>query len=291
MKLALGTVQFGLNYGISNSDGQTAFDEVARILGVAAAGGVAVLDTAAAYGQSEEVLGRALSARTDFRLVTKLPSVGGSHIGAKQLATAQSNFEQSLVRLGRSAVYGLLLHRADDLLLEGGEELYHLLLGLKQAGLVKKIGVSAYAPEQIDGLLDRFPLDLVQVPLNVFDQRHLSRLPVWKSRGMEIHTRSAFLQGLLLMELEAVPTWLTAAITPLRKYRRSIAEWNQTPLQAALAFVKGVETVDQVVVGVTSVEQLKEVLSAYHSAGDGPDFRAHSLDDLNILDPSRWKQL
>lgn len=290
MKLALGTVQFGLSYGISNVAGQTPYDEVVRILEVAEAGGVRLLDTAAAYGESEAVLGKSVASSQRFQIITKLPGLGPERTEAEQLAAAGTCFERSLARLGCSSVYGLLLHRADDLLQKGGEALYRFLSRLKEAGRVEKFGVSVYSPEQLERLLTRFPVDLVQVPLNVFDQRHLSQFDHLKRLGVEIHVRSAFLQGLLLMTPEEVPPSLSSAVPHLRRYREAIGAWGLTPLQAALAFVRQIESVDQIVVGVACAQQLREILGAYHSPPmPGRDFGGLAVQELKILDPREWK--
>src|SRR5205085_51237 len=164
MKLGLGTVQFGLDYGISNATGRPAEAEVQTILSGAAAAGVRILDTATAYGESEAVLGRLTRPDDEFRIVTKIPRV-------TSIEAIADTFAQSLQRLQRSSVYGLLLHDADDLLSAHGDRVFAQLRKLQQEGRTQKIGVSTYTPEQVDSLLPRYEFDLIQVPLNLFDQR------------------------------------------------------------------------------------------------------------------------
>ncbi len=174
MNLGLGSVQFGLDYGIANATGRTPAPEVAAILALAAERGVKVLDTAPSYGDSEAVVGRALPADQDFRIISKTRYFRLAKIGREEVATLDSDFRASLERLGVERLYGLLLHHCDDLLAPGGERLWAAMAALKDRGLVAKIGVSVYTKRQIEAVLERFTIDLVQLPLNVLDQR-LSR--------------------------------------------------------------------------------------------------------------------
>ena len=148
-KLCLGTVQFGLPYGITNQAGQVPEVEVSRILDLATASGIELLDTAQAYGTSEMVLGRCWPKGAPRRLISKLPA-----------GTGQESWEESLVasleRLQTPQLDGFLLHRASDLLASEGKALMDWLEGLRERGLVERIGVSIYVASELDGLpLDR----------------------------------------------------------------------------------------------------------------------------------------
>src|SRR5262249_17350751 len=157
------------------------------------------IDTAPLYGGSEESLGRALRAGDAFAIVTKTPWFGPGGVPANAEALT-SAFQASLDRLRQERVYGLLVHRASDLLGPEGDDLFEAMRRLKQLGRVAKIGVSIYDARELEGVLARHQPDLVQLPLNVLDQRLLAggQITRLKSAGVEIHARSAFLQGLLL---------------------------------------------------------------------------------------------
>ena len=170
MKLGIGSVQFGLDYGISNRSGATPPSDVQLILDRAGAAGVRIIDTAPLYGTAEEVLGKCLPHSHRFDIVTKTPSFTDIPESAR-VGHLKRVFERSLTRLGTNRVYGLLMHHADDLLKPGGEALYEAMTALKHAGKVARIGASIYEPEQVDRLLERFAIDLIQVPVNVLDQR------------------------------------------------------------------------------------------------------------------------
>ena len=127
LKIGIGTVQFGLNYGISNSSGKTEREEVKQILEYASFHGVTILDTASAYGDSESVIGQECPESSCFSIVTKLPAFTNDVISKDDVASAKDILNRSLTKLSRNSVYGLLLHQASDLLKKGGSDLYEQL--------------------------------------------------------------------------------------------------------------------------------------------------------------------
>ncbi|MFL6622356.1 MAG: aldo/keto reductase [Sulfurifustaceae bacterium] len=288
MKLGLGTVQFGQQYGVSNSQGKTSPEEVARILRLAEKIGVSVLDTAPLYGDSEAVLGACLPWGHAFHLVTKTPQFAGFDVGDVAAAVDHS-FRASLQRLRQPTVYGLLVHNAADLLSANGDAIFSALEALRSDGRVTKIGVSAYSPQEIEDVLARYPVDLVQIPVNVFDQRlirsgHLGRL---KSRGVEVHARSIFLQGLLLLQPDALASYFSGVRAHLGRYREAVHALGMTPLQGALAFVAAIPEVDVMVCGVTREADLAEIHGALR-ADLKVDFGEFAIDAPEIVEPRRW---
>lgn len=282
MRLGLGTAQFGLDYGISNAGGKTPREEVARILDCAERGDIDLLDTASLYGDSEAAIGAAIEPGRPFRIVTKTP--GGD------AAAMHRGFEQSLARLRRGCLYGLLVHAPGDLLKPGGDLLWREMTALRDAGLVEKIGFSAYTGDELDALLARFRPDLVQVPLNALDQRLLQdgRLAGLKHLGVEVHARSVFLQGLLLMGMDRVPADLRGS-RELAAYADFLARNGISRLQGALQFIRGVDLVDVALVGVTSHEQLQECIGVFEHPPAAPsDYAALASRDDILLNPSKW---
>ena len=166
MKIALGTVQFGLEYGVANTKGRVPEETAQDILSLARELGVDTLDTAAAYGTSEEVLGR--TGVDAFKVISKVPP-GTEHI-EKPANWVKRCIDQSLSNLRCDSLYGLLLHRPLDLLQSNGRELYDALVDIKRQGLAKKIGISVYGPDDLDKLAT-FDFDLVQAPMNILDRR------------------------------------------------------------------------------------------------------------------------
>lgn len=290
MKLGLGTVQFGMDYGVSNRQGRTPPQEVGRILAYAAEHGVRVLDTAAIYGESEEVLGGLLPKWHRFDIVTKLPSLL-SEDGRFDAPAADRMLADSLTRLRQPSVYGLLLHRPNDLLSPAGDEVMAWLLRCREGGLAEKIGVSVYAEDDVDGLSARYPIQLVQAPVNIFDQRLVrsGALRRCRERGAEVHARSVFLQGLLLMESDELPAYFRPYAHQIEGYRRYVRINGLAPLEAALAYVNELEEVDAFVCGVNDCTQLLQLVSAVLGEGRGLDFASFAVNDPALLNPARWQ--
>jgi len=284
-QLCLGTVQFGLPYGITNQSGQVDEVEVGRILDLAAASGISLLDTAQAYGTAEAVLGHCWPTDAPRRLISKLPAGAPRQSWEESLIT-------SLQRLQAPKLEGFLLHRALDLLAPDGAALLDWLEGLRDRGLVARIGVSIYDASELEGLpLDR--LQLVQLPLSVYDQRLIRDGTVDRLQdlGIAVHVRSVLLQGLLLQSPHHWPDHLSPA------FRVHHARWLEhlhqeglSPLAGALGFVHACEGVEAVLVGVVAVQELAQVLQAWSQAEASPPeaLLDWAWDNAVDLDPRRW---
>ncbi len=283
-RLGLGTVQFGQAYGVSNARGRVPQDEVGAILRRAAQAGLRTLDTAAGYGEAEAVLGALEDATRPFRLVTKTIALKNG------LDAVLARARQSAATLKRKPVDLLLVHAAGDLAGPGGDALWRALLGLRDEGLFRGIGISAYVADDPVALARRFRPDAMQVPFSLLDQRLLENgaLAALKSLDIEIHVRSVFLQGLLFLPPDKLPAKLQSAAPYLRAVRRRIAEAGATPLAAALAFVLGRPEVDVALVGVTAPGELEDILAAAALPAPGIDWSACALDDEVVLTPSLW---
>jgi aryl-alcohol dehydrogenase-like predicted oxidoreductase len=290
-KLGLGTAQFGFDYGVSNAAGKTVPAEVRRILALADAQGIGTLDTAPGYGDSETVLGECIEATQRFDIVTKTPAFDATVIGPDHAAELIGAFERSLATLRRPAVYGLLIHSATDLLRPGGELLIEAMTGLKARGLVRKIGVSVYNAKQIDAILERYVVDLVQAPVSLLDQRLLAsgHLAALGKSGVEVHVRSVFLQGLLLMAPSELPAYFASVKGHLAAYREFLRGAGLSPVHAALGFALSRPEIDRVIVGVNSLQQLQEIASTPSLRAEAPELRRFALDDPAIVDPSLWR--
>lgn len=293
MKLGLGTAQFGLNYGISNAIGVTISEEVKRILEFAYQKGIALLDTAPAYGTSEETLGNSLQDSHGFLIVTKTPTYRKGRIDNSDGQYLRETFQTSLNRLKQSSLYCLLIHHADDLFLPNGNILWEAMEELKAAGVVKKIGVSVYSPQQIEKILARYSPDVIQAPVNVLDQRLIKAgyLAILKKQGIEIHSRSVFLQGLLLMTVEEMPDYFNPFKPILERYRQSLKEKWISPLKAALGFVYRLPDIDYVLVGVNNKHHLEEIIALVSNIDplERLDFSEFATDDERLINPSLWK--
>lgn len=283
MKLGLGTAQFGLDYGISNIAGMTTSEEVRRILDAAKEGGIKCLDTAPSYGPCEEILGRVQDNDDAFDIVTKTPP------GADG-CSARSSLERSLVRLGKNAVYGLLVHHAADLTAPGGRFLAASLMHARDRGLVRKIGFSVYDQQEAEEAMAVLQPDLVQLPLNVFDQRAVRNglLENLLGREVEVHIRSIFLQGLLLMEASRIPGYFRPVLPKIRAYLDFLNECGLTPVQGAFAFARQLDFDGIVLVGVNNAAQLRQNMTDFHTAPEKIDFTRFAIDAPDFVNPARW---
>lgn len=290
-KLGLGTAQFGLAYGVTNARGQIPTAEAAAIVAAAVAAGINLFDTAAAYGESEAVLGQALGPCTEVEVVSKLPPIVSDGIGDTEIMAWRTAVERSLARLRRPALYALLLHRPDDLRKPGVERLGRFLEELKRAGTTAKIGVSAYDRPQIELAMDRIPLDLVQVPVNLLDQRLLldGTLERLNGRGIEVHARSAFLQGALLADPDSLPAHFAPHRDRLRAVGHAAERAGLPRLALCLRFALAQPAIDRVIVGVTGMAELQQILAAATAATPLPDvLHVLASDDERLVNPALW---
>jgi aryl-alcohol dehydrogenase-like predicted oxidoreductase len=284
-RIALGTVQFGLPYGIANKVGQVERTAAASILTDARAAGIDTLDTAIAYGQSEQVLGEI--GVSGWRIVTKLPPLPDGVPDITRWVDEQ--VAGSMQRLGVSTLYGLLLHRARDLTGPRGTTLYGALRALRERAAIAKLGVSIYDPDELDALPRELRVDLVQAPFNVIDRRIESS--GWLARlaaaGVEVHVRSVFLQGLLLMDRAALPGYFETWRERWDSWHGWLARERLSALSSCLAFALSRAAIARVVVGVDSPQQLQGILLEADRAAIEPPAMLSSNDPA-LVNPSRW---
>lgn len=272
-KIALGTVQFGIDYGISNNTGKTPFDEVNKILDIARNYGINTIDTAHAYGESETVLGKCNIEK--FKVITKF-------INIKDEKALNEQFELSLQRLKVEKVYGFLAHRPMDFC--ENPKLWDSLIELKEKNIIDKIGCSFNTIQEVNELKEKGIIpDIIQVPYNFFDQRFEKTMIEWKSNyNTEIHTRSTYLQGLLLMDVNK----LSAFFDPIKEYLIDIELKDRGSY--FLNYVINQPFIDKIVLGVNTAEQLFENLN--YNFSSNLDFKKiHSTLPDDIIIPSKWK--
>lgn len=281
-KLGLGTVQFGLNYGVSNVRGQVTPEKAEEMLALAADGGISLLDTAAAYGNSEAVLGASAQARK-FQVATKTLTLKQGLLGVIERA-------RESVRILRRKPELLLVHSAGDLNGPDGPALWSALLDLRDQGLFGAIGISAYAGDNPAALAERYRPAAMQIPVSLLDQRLVAdgTLDRLKALDVEVHVRSIFLQGLLFLLPDAIPSKLAAAAPRLEQIRQIIREAGSTPLAAALAFVLQQPAIDKVIVGATDPAELHEIIAASRQTVPVIPWPTCAVKDLLVLTPSLW---
>lgn len=273
-KIGLGTVQFGLNYGISNTMGKTDTTEVGRILEIARMNGINTIDTASGYGDSEKILG--IFDVKEFHIVSKYkPPVEGFSI--------KNQLNNSLNQLGIKALYGYLAHRPMDLLQH--REQWEEMLLFKEMKLVEKIGFSCNEPAELELLLEKnYIPDIIQVPYNYFDKRFEPYFLQLKSRNVEIHTRSSFLQGLFFIPADTLHPYFNR-VKPLIWELQ--CKFGDNLSGILLSHCLKNSSIDKVIIGVNNATQLNENLRAGYEKEILPDLN-ESIPD-NIVMPSLWK--
>lgn len=294
-ELCLGTVQFGMKYGINNQIGrQPTRDESFGMLDYALDHGIDTIDTACAYGDAEEIIGnylRVCGKKHKLKVISKLrPNViDGSKLVEKIVVEECRN---SLHRLSVEQLDGYLLHTPEYIY---QEEVVTALVGLKKEGYVKNIGVSIYDLKEGYAAIDTGVVDYIQLPYSILDQRGIKEgfITAAKSAGIKIFTRSAFLQGLFMMEPGSVPKHLQKAVPYLEKIEKILDQYEADKISAILQFVKQEKQIDYLVFGVEKREQLEEDIRKAGRADVPKECLKQLKKEINnvaqaIIFPSLW---
>jgi aryl-alcohol dehydrogenase-like predicted oxidoreductase len=285
-KLIIGGAQFGMLYGVSNSSGVFTDDQMAQMIAMAKSSNIKMIDTAYAYGDSESRLGKLNL--DGCQLITKLPKFDSSH-EARSFVDYYLN--ASLDRLNLKYIYGYLVHHSNDLLSDSGPLIYERLRFWQEAGKVKKIGISIHDFSVAKQIINRYSLDIVQMPFNVLDRRAIKDgfLQFLKVKGIEVHARSIFLQGLLLMSNENRPNYFMRWRSLLEEWQDWLKVRKLNATDACLQFVLRYPEVDNLVVGFDSLNQFSQINSQINDLSCDGDFFIKYSEDLDLINPSYWK--
>lgn len=275
MDLILGTAQFGMDYGVTNSSGMCSLTSIDDILNLAYSCGITKLDTAISYGKSEQNLGMVGVER--FNVDSKVPYLANYKTG--DLARLCSD---SLKRLGLTSLDTLYLHDQRNV---KNSEILSELASLKSLHHINNSGVSFYSPEVLDSNLENF--DFVQCQGNAFDQRYVSYL----NKNYSINLRSIFLQGLLLVHLDDLPSFLYPYKELFLAWEKYCSRYEKTKLEMSLYNVIN-HGIDGYVIGASSVDEFEQIILARDSANKMSDIPLFSYHDVNeyVVDPRRWER-
>ena len=289
-KLALGTAQFGMDYGIGSSPGKVNISEVKKILEYAKLTNIDMLDTASAYGKSEKILGE-LNV-DEFKVVTKTRHFNIPKITDDALNLLNRDFEKSLKDLKLDSIYGLLIHHADDLMKPGASKIIEFIHNLKKTNKIRKIGVSIYENKHLSFVLENFDIDLVQLPLNIFDRRLIDNgmLKLLSQKGLEVHARSIFLQGLILMGDSSRPRKFDRWDSLWKSWSEWLNDYKISPLEASIRYAMSFSEISKVLVGIDSINQLIEIVDAASGVLPPIPNDLYTNDSL-LLNPSNWNQI
>ncbi|MFX0047392.1 MAG: aldo/keto reductase [Candidatus Hermodarchaeota archaeon] len=261
-KITLGTAQLGLEYGIANAIGKPDFATSIKILTYAWNKGINSFDTAPVYGDSENIIGSfALNRNIDPFIITKLPA-----INTKQEISFESIYNQikqhvkislSNLKINKIPIY--LVHNTSDMFIKHGL-VFECLNQIKQEGLIEKYGISAYTPEEVKESLTFKEIDVIQVPINLFDQRLIisNLLKTLKNHNYIVLARSIYLQGLFFLDPNNLPLNMNMAEIPLKKLRALAKEYDTKISEMAFSFVRDLPEITSLVIGAENLEQIDE---------------------------------
>ncbi|HQF37067.1 MAG: aldo/keto reductase [Candidatus Methanofastidiosum sp.] len=284
-KIILGTAQFGMDYGINNVRGKIPYNEVVEILNFAYKNGIDTLDTAYSYGESEEILGKAISnSSLKFNIISKLPDLENDK-------NVENIFNETLKRLRQKKLYGYLFHNFETF--RKHPYIYNIFQELKCSNKVEKIGFSIYYPSEIDYLLDnKIDFDIVQIPYSIFDQRFENYLHLLKEKKIEVHIRSVFLQGLFFKKPDELSENFVKIREDLENINKISKRLNISIASLCIKFALMNENIDKIIIGIDSLEDLVENIRGINGNKIADKYfkllRNMRVDDETIILPFRW---
>ncbi len=285
-KIVLGTVQFGINYGINNTSGQISPEEAFRVLAYAWDHRIMTLDTAHTYGNSEQVIGKFIKENgKPFDLISKVPKI---EEGKKVV----DYLRESLNNLNATQLFAYLFHDFNSFKSDPG--LLRQLLELKKNSMIQKVGFSLYYPHELDYLLNnKIDFDIVQIPYNIFDQRFEKYFAELKALGKEVHVRSVFLQGLVFKNPNKLESKFASIKDKLVELNRISDESGIKVSGLCLNFAVLNKNIDKVVIGVDSLKNLEENISDLLQSDRVlkyyQELKTLREDDEQIILPTNWK--
>ena len=282
-RIVLGGAQLGLPYGILNGGETLSREEVARILDTAVDHGIDSIDTAIAYGQSESIIGE--TSQNRFNIISKLPPLPVDISNVSEWVHSQ--VQGSLSRLKCTSLDALLLHRPQDLTGAQGAELYAAIGSLMAEKMIHRFGVSIYSPDDLEGIIGTFDIQVVQAPLNVFDRRILGITNHLSALNIEVHVRSVFLQGVLIANPKDRPQRFEPWSEHLAQFDEWVRSSGVSAMACCLGFALQQPSIAKLVIGTTSAESLNEIMTSIpNSVLEVPAHLQSSVEQL--IDPRFW---
>jgi aryl-alcohol dehydrogenase-like predicted oxidoreductase len=282
-RIVLGGAQLGLPYGILNGGETLSREEVARILDTAVDHGIDSIDTAIAYGQSESIIGE--TSQNRFNIISKLPPLPVDISNVSEWVHSQ--VQGSLSRLKCTSLEALLLHRPQDLTGAQGAELYAAIGSLMAEKMIHRFGVSIYSPDDLEGIIGTFDIQVVQAPLNVFDRRILGITNHLSALNIEVHVRSVFLQGVLIANPKDRPQRFEPWSEHLAQFDEWVRSSGVSAMACCLGFALQQPSIAKLVIGTTSAESLNEIMTSIpNSVLEVPAHLQSSVEQL--IDPRFW---
>ncbi len=289
--IVIGTAQFQVNYGVSHIHDNMGKERLENLLKLARKYNIQYIDTAPNYGECEKVLGEI--GVEDFKVITKIEKRLSKNLSIE--SWINESIERSLTLLGIKKIYGLLIHNSRHFDKTEFFEVINTLNRLKARELVDKIGLSIYDPNELDQIDSPFSFDVIQAPSNLIDRRLTESgwLEKLIDKKVEVHFRSIFMQGLLLLPKEKMPNKFDRWNTIFEKWHLYIEANKFDPLEVCVKYAFSQQNSSKVLVGVESAEQLEEIIR-YKSSENKlnlDDLLFMKSEDRELLDPYNWINL
>ena len=286
-KFIIGTAQFGSKYGISNTSGKTKTSEVKKILSLLNKKKIYFIDTSTNYGKAEKILGSKSKKKT--KIITK--------ISAKKLCLNKienikekmfKQLNQSKKNLKNKSIYAVLINNVDLMLSKKGFKIFESLKEAKKKGLIKKYGYSIYSFSNLKKICNKVKPDIIQCPYNILDRRLIEKnnLNFLKKNTIEVHVRSVFLQGLLLMSKKDMPIYFKKWNNVFNNWEKWVYKSKSSKLSACLNYIYNTKGIDKIVVGVNKAKQLEEILNSKMQKISIP--KHISSKNEKLINPNLW---
>lgn len=281
-KVSLGTASFGNQYGVLNSS-HVDLEDSKLLLKIARDAGIAKIDTAPAYGKSEQILG--MSGLSEFDVYTKIDAetwTRGSDASLSQLMA-------SLARLRKSSLKGLTFHSAESFL-QDPRRSSEFVSRAKDEGWIDTWGVSVYDPSEAEKIFEISSPDYLQAPVSIADRRFLDGevLSHFREKGTDLHARSVFLQGLLVCDETKLPPNFEKWVPLFMGYSQAAKSLNISKFQLALLAVIQNPSIQSVVIGVNEQPHLLELIDSLRAEDTLCPEDFDYSEDLDLIDPRRW---
>lgn len=285
-KLILGTANFNFNYGINRDNQKFSNNAIKKILDFCLQNNILNIDTASKYRGVEKKLGNFNLKR--FNISTKLDLLPKNSKNIESYIF--SKIKKSIKNLNIDKIENYFLHNPNDLIkLKYKKKIYQTLVKAKKIGLINNIGISVYDIEELNEIIKRYNIDVVQLPYSLFDRRFEKMIYKLKKKNINVQIRSIFLQGLLLYQLSELPKKFLR-FKEFLKFNAWLKKNKTSQIEASINFVKKHKFIDNFIFGFNNIEQLRQICKLFKKNSYSFPKKIFS-NNVQLIDPRKWNQI
>ena len=288
--IIIGGAQIGNKYGVTNKKKLTK-KETSFIINYALKNNIKFIDTASNYQNSEKIIGEIKKSK-NLNIITKLSNIKNNSLNSKNwIKKMDQQLKNSKINLKINRLYGLLVHNPNDLIGKNSDKIFNRLMDYKKMQYAKKIGVSVYSIKEAKKILEKFKIDIIQIPINIFNQEFLNInfLENMKRNHIEIHARSIFFQGMAIQDINKIDSYFKNVLNKFKIFDQDCKSNNKNKIKKSLEFVYSNKYINKYVIGFNDLNQFKEVISIKLSKKNLNSFSKYAIDNKTITNPSKWK--